>query len=90
MEEISGRTLLDEGSIIDIPVIVQAGLVCVPGICLHFYVAFLFASLTTTNFSRPNFTCKCDSSSYYINAEKNYWRKPNIWHFIFQVLTIIH
>ena len=31
MEEVRGRTMLDEDSIIEIPVVVQEGLVCVPG-----------------------------------------------------------
>jgi cereblon len=31
MEEVRGRTLLDEDSIIEMPVVVQEGLICVPG-----------------------------------------------------------
>ena len=31
MEEVRGRTLLDENSIIEMPVVVQEGLICVPG-----------------------------------------------------------
>lgn len=31
MEEVRGRTLLDEGSCVDLPVIVQQNLICVPG-----------------------------------------------------------
>lgn len=31
MEEVRGRTLLDEESIVEMPVVVQEGLVCVPG-----------------------------------------------------------
>ena len=34
MEEVRGRTLLDEGSCVDLPVIVQQNLICVPGIYL--------------------------------------------------------
>lgn len=31
MEEVRGRTLLDEDSVIEMPVVVQEGLICVPG-----------------------------------------------------------
>lgn len=32
MEEVRGRTLLDEGGCVDLPVVVQQNLICVPGI----------------------------------------------------------
>jgi hypothetical protein len=37
LEEVRGRTLLDEGICIDLPIIVQQHLICVPGIYLMSY-----------------------------------------------------
>lgn len=39
MEEVRGRTMLEEGTIVEIPVIVQAGLISVPGQTLPLFVS---------------------------------------------------
>ena len=49
MEEVRGRTLLDEDSIVEMPVVVQDGLICVPGQSKKLKNYFIFNTIIYFN-----------------------------------------